>query len=76
MRTIHVFTIYFGVILVAVTGLVQDQTGAVLPAAAVDLATVGGRVVQSTTTDTAGAFHFDHVSARSRHVARSGLTAD
>ena len=42
----------------SVTGVVQDQTGALLPGATVDQV-VGGRVVQSVVTDGVGAFHFD-----------------
>jgi hypothetical protein len=48
---------------VAVTGVVQDQTNAVLPGATVDLVTVAGAVVQSTTADGAGAFRFERVAA-------------
>jgi len=48
---------------VAVTGVVLDQTGAVLPGAAVDLADAEGAVVRSTTTDGRGEFHFDAVPA-------------
>jgi outer membrane receptor protein involved in Fe transport len=47
---------------VAVTGVVQDQTGAVLPGAHVDLVTAAGAVVQSTTADGAGGFRFDQVA--------------
>ncbi len=46
---------------VTVTGIVQDQTGAVLTGATVDLA-AGGRVVRSVATDAVGAFHFDGVA--------------
>jgi len=46
---------------VTVTGIVQDQTGAVLTGAMVDLA-AGGRVVRSVATDGVGAFHFDGVT--------------
>ena len=46
---------------VTVTGIVQDQTGAVLTGATVDLA-AGGRVVRSVATDDVGAFHFDGVA--------------
>ena len=42
---------------VTVTGVVQDQTGAVLTGATVDLA-AGGRVVRSDATDDVGTFHF------------------
>src|SRR5882672_4963636 len=48
---------------VAVTGVVLDQTGAVLPGAAVDLGDAAGAVVRSTTTDGRGEFHFDAVPA-------------
>ena len=48
---------------VEVTGVVQDQTGAVLPGATVDLLTTAGVVVQSTSTDGAGTFRFDRVPA-------------
>ena len=46
---------------VTVTGIVQDQTGAVLTGATVDLA-ADGRVVRSGATDAVGAFHFDGVA--------------
>ena len=46
---------------VTVTGVVQDQTGAVLIGASVELA-AGGRVVRSVATDDVGAFHFDGVA--------------
>ena len=46
---------------VTVTGIVQDQTGAVLTGATVDLA-ADGRVVRSVATDAVGAFHFDGVA--------------
>ena len=48
---------------VAVTGVVQDQSGAVVPGATVELSSQAGAVLQSTTTDGAGAFRFDRVSA-------------
>ena len=48
---------------VMLTGVVLDQTGAVLPAAAVDLVDTAGAVVQTTTTDGRGEFHFDSVAA-------------
>ena len=45
-----------------VSGIVQDQTAAVLPSAQVLLLPSGGETpVQSGTTDAAGAFHFDRV---------------
>jgi len=46
---------------VAVTGVVQDQTGAVLPGADVDLATPVGAAIQSTKTTNDGTFRFDGV---------------
>ena len=46
---------------VTVAGVVQDQTGAVLTGATVDLA-AGGRVVRSVVTDGVGAFHLDGVA--------------
>src|SRR5947207_15779382 len=46
---------------VAVSGVIQDQTGAVLPGAAVELRTSAGTVAQATTTDGAGAFRFEYV---------------
>jgi carboxypeptidase family protein len=48
---------------VPVSGIVQDQTGAVLPGASVDLVTTAGAVAQTTTTDEAGAFRFVRVRA-------------
>ncbi len=45
-----------------VTGVVQDQTGAVLPGAVVELLTTAGAVVASTTSDNLGTFHFDVVT--------------
>jgi hypothetical protein len=48
---------------VAVTGVVLDQTGAVLPGASVDLVNNGGALVQSTTADGNGQFRFDKVVA-------------
>jgi hypothetical protein len=46
---------------VAIVGVVEDQTGAVLRAATVELVTSDGTVVQSKTTDAVGAFKFDAV---------------
>ena len=49
---------------VVVTGVVQDQTGAVLPGASVDLVSVSSGaapVVRSTNADGAGAFRFEKV---------------
>ncbi len=52
---------------VAVTGVVSDQTGAVLPGAAVELVTATGRaagsVAETTTADSSGMFRFDRVAA-------------
>ena len=45
-----------------VTGVVQDQTGAILSGAAVDLLDTGGHVVESATTDGSGAFRFERVA--------------
>ena len=47
---------------VAVSGVVQDQSGAVLQHAAVELVAASG-AVQSTATDAAGGFRFDGVAA-------------
>jgi hypothetical protein len=47
---------------VGVTGIVQDQTGAVLAAATVELVNAAGAVIQTTATDQAGLFHFDRVA--------------
>ena len=46
-----------------VTGTVQDQTGAVLPGAIVDLATSAGAIAQTVDADAGGAFRFDNVRA-------------
>jgi hypothetical protein len=46
---------------VTVSGIVQDQTGAVLPAATVELVNGAGAVVQTATADGTGAFRFDRV---------------
>jgi carboxypeptidase family protein len=48
---------------ISVTGVVQDQTGAVLPGATVELLSGMGAPVQSTTADGAGVFRFEHVPA-------------
>ena len=56
---------------VAVSGVVQDQTGAVLPAATVELVSSAGAVLQTTTADTIGAYRFDHV-APGQYVLRAG----
>src|SRR5215468_1058434 len=49
---------------VAVTGVVQDQTGAVLTGASVTLSMTGAAApLQTSTTDQSGAFRFDHVAA-------------
>ena len=47
---------------VAVSGVVQDQTGSVLPGATVDLVAPTGTVAQTTVTDGAGTFRFDRVT--------------
>src|SRR4051812_41895421 len=46
---------------VAVSGVVLDQTGAVLAGASVDLIDQSGTVVQHSTADDEGAFHFERV---------------
>ena len=46
----------------SVVGVVQDQTGAVLPGAAVDLVTPAGVVAQTTTADGTGTFRFGGVT--------------
>jgi len=48
---------------VAVSGVVQDQTGAVLQNATVELVAASGAVQSTTTTDAVGAFHFESVAA-------------
>jgi hypothetical protein len=45
----------------AIPGVVQDETGGVLPNAHADLVTSAGAVVASVVTDTQGRFHFDAV---------------
>lgn len=47
---------------VAVGGVVQDQTGAILPNATVELVAASGAVVQATTADGSGVFRFDRVA--------------
>jgi hypothetical protein len=47
---------------VTVTGVVQDQTGAVLAGASVELVNGAGAVTQSADADAVGAFHFDRVA--------------
>ncbi|MEO8679550.1 MAG: TonB-dependent receptor [Vicinamibacterales bacterium] len=47
---------------VLVTGVVQDQTGAVLSGATVELVGSGGVIAQSTAADAVGAFRFEQVS--------------
>jgi hypothetical protein len=47
---------------VAVTGVVQDQTGAVLAAATVELVNAAGAVIQTTAADEAGLFRFERVA--------------
>jgi len=46
----------------AVAGIVVDATNAVLPNASVTLETAAGAAVQSTATDTVGAFRFEHIT--------------
>ncbi len=46
---------------VVVTGVVQDQTGAVLAGAGVELLEASGAVVRTTTADSVGGFRFDGV---------------
>jgi carboxypeptidase family protein len=46
---------------VTVTGMVQDQTGAVLPAATVELLNGSGGLVQTGITDAGGSFRFERV---------------
>lgn len=46
---------------VAVAGVVQDQTGAVLASASVELVAASGAVVQSITADGSGTFRFNNV---------------
>ena len=47
---------------VALSGIVQDQTGAVLAAATVELVNSSGVVVRTTTADEAGLFRFERVA--------------
>jgi hypothetical protein len=47
---------------VVVSGVVQDQTGAVLTAATVELVNAAGTVVQTTAADEGGAFRFERVA--------------
>src|SRR5882672_8365733 len=56
---------------VVVSGIVQDQTGAVLPAATVELVNAAGAVVQTATADAAGAFRFERV-APGQYELRAG----
>ncbi len=56
---------------VAVIGVVQDQTGAVLPSATVELVNPAGAVVQTATTDQAGGFRFERV-AQGQYELRAG----
>src|SRR5205807_2470119 len=48
---------------IAITGVVQDQTGGVLPRARVELLNPSGLSVASTTADAGGQFRFDNVPA-------------
>ncbi len=47
---------------VVVSGVVQDQTGSVLPGSTVDLVAPNGTVAQTTVTDGAGTFRFERVT--------------
>ena len=47
---------------VVVSGIVQDQTGAVLAAATVELVNASGAVLQTATADASGAFRFERVA--------------
>ena len=47
---------------VVVAGVVQDQSGAVLASATVDLVNASGAVAQSATADAVGIFRFDRVA--------------
>jgi hypothetical protein len=47
---------------IAVSGIVQDQTGAVLAAAKVELVNAAGAVLQTTAADARGAFRFEGVA--------------
>jgi hypothetical protein len=57
---------------VAVTGVVQDQTGSILPGATVDLVGPSGAVAQTAVTDGAGAFRFEKVIA-GQYELRAGF---
>ncbi len=57
--------------LVAVSGSVQDQTGAVLPAATIELVNAAGAVVQTASADATGAFRFARV-APGQYELRAG----
>jgi carboxypeptidase family protein/TonB-dependent receptor-like protein len=46
---------------VVLSGVVQDQTGAVLPGATVELVGAGGAIAQSAAADGAGTFRFENV---------------
>jgi hypothetical protein len=48
---------------VVVSGVIADQTGAVLPAARVELKNAAGETLQSTTTSQSGEFQFSNVAA-------------
>jgi len=70
------FAVFFALFLaqsaargVAVAGVVQDQTGAILPGAQITLVATGSTTpVQSTISDTAGAFRFDRVPPASYDI--------
>ena len=56
---------------VSVTGVVQDQTGAVLAGANVELLDAAGAVVRTTAADTVGGFRFDGIRAGSYQIRAS-----
>ena len=58
---------------VAVIGVVQDQTGAVLPSATIELVNAAGSIVQTATTGPAGGFRFERV-APGQYELRAGYT--
>src|SRR5581483_7025616 len=70
------FAVFFALFLaqsaargVAVAGVVQDQTGAILPGAQITLVATGSTApVQSTISDTAGAFRVDRVPPASYDI--------
>jgi len=54
----------------AVAGVVQDQTGAVVPGVQITLSDEAGLVVATTQTTTAGLFTFEHVRPGSYELRR------